>query len=346
MSSKGTVLITGINGYIAGNTAKEFLNAGYSVRGTARSLARTKELEAALKPYLDAGQLTIVEVPDITAPGAFDGAVRDVRAILHLAQPVSLSFTDPEPVIRAAREGTRSVLASALAHAGPSLRVVALAASIASVLGGKAPGALYTEADWNPVDADALPAGAPGRLIYAASKTAMERAFWGFRDAAAPPFAMAAVNPAFVAGAPAALPADPRRVSESARVVLDVLAGADGDLQAGDYALRAAVHVGDVARLFRWVVENAAAADGQRFIAANGQAGNGQAIADILREAYPERRGVIKEGEPGKGYAPGFAFTADGINFDNSKATKATGIKWIPYKETILETAKAFEKYL
>ena len=346
MGSKGIVLITGINGYIAGVTAKVFLEAGYSVRGTARSISSTKGIQEALKQYVDDGRLTFAEVPDIIVDGAFDKAVQGVHAILHLASPVSLSFTEAEPVIKAAREGTRTILSSAINHAGPSLRTIALAASIASILGGKPAGSYYTEEDWSPLDPDALPADPTGPTIYRASKTAAERTFWAFRASHKPAFTMSAVNPAFVSGPPLALPADPARLNETTRLTYDVLAGRDVDLQTGDYALRAAVHVRDVAALFLWVVENAAAADGQRYIAANGQATNGQAIADVLRAAYPLRRNVIKEGTPGEGYMPGYAFSPDGFNFDNTKATKATGIKWIPSEEMILETAKAFERYL
>ena len=74
MSNKGTVLVTGANGYIAARTVEAFLQAGYTVRGTARSKTTTQGLRDALAKYGD--KLEIVEVPDITAPGAFDNAVQ------------------------------------------------------------------------------------------------------------------------------------------------------------------------------------------------------------------------------------------------------------------------------
>jgi len=76
MSTKGTVLISGINGYIAARTAETFLEAGYSVRGTVRSLSSAKGLQDVLENYVEAGKLSIVEVPDITKDGAFDEAVK------------------------------------------------------------------------------------------------------------------------------------------------------------------------------------------------------------------------------------------------------------------------------
>jgi len=75
--SKGAVLITGVNGYIAAVAAKHFLDHGYPVRGTVRKQASAKDLiEGPLKEYAEAGNFTVVEVPDITVDGAFDQAVK------------------------------------------------------------------------------------------------------------------------------------------------------------------------------------------------------------------------------------------------------------------------------
>jgi nucleoside-diphosphate-sugar epimerase len=76
MSTKGTVLISGINGYIASRTAETLLEAGYSIRGTVRSLSSAKGLQHVFKVYVEAGKLSVVEVPDITKNGAFDEAVK------------------------------------------------------------------------------------------------------------------------------------------------------------------------------------------------------------------------------------------------------------------------------
>lgn len=75
--SKGQILITGVNGFIAARSAKYFLDQGYSVRGTVRRLESAKALlEEALVDYAKDGKFEVVEVPDITSPGAFDEAVK------------------------------------------------------------------------------------------------------------------------------------------------------------------------------------------------------------------------------------------------------------------------------
>ena len=74
MSGKGRVLLTGANGFLAARTVEAFLKAGYSVRGTVRSLASAQEVADALPEYAD--KLEFVSVPDITVTGAFDEAIK------------------------------------------------------------------------------------------------------------------------------------------------------------------------------------------------------------------------------------------------------------------------------
>lgn len=192
------VLISGINGYIAAQIARAFLEAGFKVRGTSRSTSSTASLtDGPLKSYFEAGQFEVVEVPDITVAGAFDQAVQGVHAIAHTASPVSLSFTDPEPVLHAAVNGTKSILESSL-KAGPQLRTVVFMSSIAAVFSNHEPPYTYTEKDWNNVSEDLvkqLGKNAPGPQIYIASKAAAEKAFWKFRDGNKPSAAFAAINP-------------------------------------------------------------------------------------------------------------------------------------------------------
>ena len=82
-SSNGkTVLITGINGYIASVLGQYLLTKGYSIRGTARSKRTTEPLlEGPYAPYLE--RIRIYEVPDMTVDGAFDEAVKGLYRTDH-----------------------------------------------------------------------------------------------------------------------------------------------------------------------------------------------------------------------------------------------------------------------
>jgi nucleoside-diphosphate-sugar epimerase len=127
--------------------------------------------------------------------------VLDVTAIAHLASPVSLSFTDPVPILHAAIAGTKTLLASALANGGPGLKAVVVMSSIASVRSSHPPPYTFTERDWNDFAEDMCAekgTDTPGMVIYAASKVAAERAFWEFKEREKPGWGMASVNPVYV----------------------------------------------------------------------------------------------------------------------------------------------------
>ncbi|KAK9790913.1 hypothetical protein SCARD494_08161 [Seiridium cardinale] len=96
-----------------------------------------------------------------------------------------------------------------------------------------------------------------------------------------------------------------------------------------------------------FVVENLEVLNGQRVIVGGRTAfGVPQAVADILQEAYPDRKHIIKEGTPGQGYSPTGESVASWADLDSSKAVKATGQDWISYKKMVLHAAKMFEGFL
>jgi nucleoside-diphosphate-sugar epimerase len=101
------------------------------------------------------------------------------------------------------------------------------------------------------------------------------------------------------------------------------------------------VDVRDVARLTLYPIEHPAEADGQRYIA-HAAEGHPQAIADILRKAFPEARNRIKEGTPGEGYTKGYQLSAEGVQIDSEKGRKALG-GWTAFEKSVVDTAKALE---
>ncbi|KAK7424753.1 hypothetical protein QQX98_000333 [Neonectria punicea] len=340
MTEKRIVLVTGANGYIAGPVIEAFLKAGYAIRGTVRSKASANALLDALSQYRN--DIEIVEVPDIVAPGAFDDAIKGVYAIAHLAAPVSFKFTDPDPVLEAAEEGTRGILKSALNES--SIKSFIQMSSIAAVMNKKEDSPRFTEADWNTESLEAVKQHgkkSPGPLIYLASKVASERAFWEFRVKNKPSFTMTAINPTFVMGPPVALESL-SKISETTAFILQVFAGQE--IPAPISPDPGYVDVRDIARVVVFGVKHADKADGERYILAKGVI-TPQAAADVLREAFPDRRDIIKTGTPGKGYYPGFSFPETRF-IDGSKAIKATGQDHYTAEQTIIDTAGFLEKYL
>ncbi|KAF9874898.1 hypothetical protein CkaCkLH20_07592 [Colletotrichum karsti] len=348
-STKGLVLITGSNGFIGARTVEAFLKAGYSVRAVTRSSSSAEGLLSALTKYTESGHLTTALVPDITAPGAFDEAVKDVTAITHLASPVNFKVRDADAIIGSAINGTTGILSSALK--APLLKSFVYMSSIVAVRGKgeKFLGRYVTEEDWNDEAEDALEkAGdeATGHHFYVVSKVKAERAFWEFREKNAEniKFTMTAINPVWVAGPPLILPEDPNKLSDTAIVAYQVMAGQEVPPVGPGNGTH--VDVRDVARLITFAVEHKDVADGQRYIAGgNGNVANVQAYCDLLRKAYPDRRDIILEGKPGEGYHQDYSIIQGSPMVDGSKAIKATGQNWIPFDKTILDAAKAYERY-
>ncbi|RBR26891.1 uncharacterized protein FIESC28_00317 [Fusarium coffeatum] len=348
-SSKGIVLVTGANGFIGARTVEAFLAANYSVRAAVRSQSSASSITSALPTYASSGQLTTLLVPDLTAIGAFDNAVKGATAIAHLAAPVDFSNTDIDYVINSSVQGTLGILKSALDE--PSIKSFVYMSSIVTVR-GRAPKYAekgYTEEDWNDQIEDTLSqagADATGHQIYIASKLKAERAFWEFRQkhAASISFTMTAINPVWVAGPPLILPEDPEKLSETAIVTYRIMNGQDMPAQGPGNGTH--VDVRDVARLVAFAVERKEVADGQRYIAGGNRLyANIQAYRDLLRKAYPGRKSIIGEGEPGKGYNQDYSTPKGGFLVNGSKAVKATGQDWIPFDQVTLDTAKVYEKY-
>lgn len=104
------------------------------------------------------------------------------------------------------------------------------------------------------------------------------------------------------------------------------------------------IDVRDTAAMHVWAAEHPQEADGQRYLMANGR-GTPQAAADILRKAYPERKEILV-GEPGSDYVEGWGWMKDGPSFEASKARRALGREFIRYDQSVLETAKVFERYV
>ncbi|KAK2004034.1 NAD dependent epimerase/dehydratase [Colletotrichum falcatum] len=348
-TTKGLALVTGANGFIGARTVEAFLLAGYSVRAAVRSQSSAAELTSALPSYAADGRLSVAIVPNITVPGAFADAVKDAAVIAHLASPVDFANRDAEQVLGAAVDGTQSILGSAAGE--PGLKSFVFMSSIVAIRGyaPRPEGHVATEADWNE-DAEAAleQAGEDANAfqVYQASKVKAERAFWEFRykSQGRVGFSMTAVNPVWVVGPPLILPKDPNRLSDTAIVPYRVMSGEELPLMGPGNGSH--VDVRDVARLIVFAAERPDVADGQRYIAGGStNYATVQAYYDVLRKAYPGRRDIIQEGEPGKGYMEDYSTPPDGRKVDGTKAVKATGQGWIPFEKMVLDAAKSYEIY-
>jgi nucleoside-diphosphate-sugar epimerase len=192
------VLVTGATGFIAQHCILQLLEAGYLVRGTARSSNRTQEVAGVLSPHLsEPGRELLsdfdVVVADLTNDEGWREAVTGCRFVLHVASPLprSAAKNDDELVVPA-RDGTLRVLRAA--HEAGVERVV-LTSSMSAIVYGNDRATTFDESDWSNLNGTRIGA-------YDKSKTIAERAAWSYVESLGPDVAMdlVVINPGLVLG--------------------------------------------------------------------------------------------------------------------------------------------------
>jgi dihydroflavonol-4-reductase len=192
------VLVTGATGFIAQHCILQLLEAGYLVRGTARSPGRTQEVADTLAPHLsDPAKVRLpdfdVVAADLTSDEGWKDAVTGCRFVLHVASPLprSAAKNDDELVIPA-RDGTLRVLRAAN-DAG--VERVVLTSSISAIVYGNDRSRTFDETDWTNLQGKRIGA-------YDRSKTIAERAAWDYIDSLGPGATtqLVVINPGLVLG--------------------------------------------------------------------------------------------------------------------------------------------------
>lgn len=267
------VLLTGISGFLGGHVALQLLNAGYTVRGSVRNLARADKVRDTLaKAGADVSRLEFVAL-DLLRDEGWAEAARDCRYLQHTASPFVLEIpADKMELIRPAVEGTERALNAALA-AGVE-RIVLTSSMAAIAYGhGRSRTAPFTAADWTNLAGDHVPP-------YQESKTRAERRAWEIMAAAGRRNDLATINPSGILGP--LLDEDP---GTSAALVIRMLNGSVPALPRLHMAL---VDVRDVAAA-HVAAMTVPGAGGQRFPMAERTLPFRDA-ADVLRPHYPDRR--------------------------------------------------------
>jgi nucleoside-diphosphate-sugar epimerase len=136
MSSKELVLITGATGHLGFKALLDLLAAGYKARIAVRSVAKEKivrENSAFKALNVSPDSYEFIITPDITVPGAYDDAIKDVNYVIHIASPLTggeMSTTEEyqkhfiEPAVNAAL----SILN--VAQREPSMKRVVITSSV------------------------------------------------------------------------------------------------------------------------------------------------------------------------------------------------------------------------
>lgn len=338
-STNKIILVTGINGYIASHIGLELLKKGYTVRGSSRSTSVEKHLlDGAFKGYDSQYQHAIV--PDMTADGAFDQAVKGVYAIIHTASPVHFNGTTVEDYYGPAVGGVRTILESTKG-AGPQLQSFVLTSSIAALSDRWKNSAthVYTEDDWNTSGDGVARKEFHAGVAYGASKALAEKFMWDWKEAKSPTFSMSSVLPGVVMGPPVSFPETPQGLNATLMPIWSIYSG--GKTMPPQIGQASYVDVRDVSAMHIWCAEHPEQSSGQRYMMTNGKAPP-QAIADLLRVKYPDRDIIV--GNPGEGYVEGYKYPPSEPKYVSVKAYRTLGVeRFRDFEVTIMDTINAFE---
>jgi hopanoid-associated sugar epimerase len=125
----GTILVTGVSGFVGAAVARRLAAQGWRVRG----LARASSPRANLTDF--PGELVEGDMRD---PAAMARALAGQDALAHVAADYRLWAPDPEEIVRANRDGTRIVMEAALAAGTRRIVYTSSVATIAPLKGGAA----------------------------------------------------------------------------------------------------------------------------------------------------------------------------------------------------------------
>lgn len=315
------VLLTGSTGFLGYIILTELLKRGYRVRAAVRSQNKAQKVLAgpsikALAPTEE--QLSFVTVPDMTAPGAYDDAVKGVTYIIHAASPIP-SFGDGEPpaldqleeaLVKNALKGALGMLESAHTKAGSSVRRVVMTSSTVAVVPfevymgqGTEPDRVWTSEDRIPV------AKGPYSFefqAYSAGKAAVLNASEEFVRTRSTTFDLVSITPSWIFGRDELVTdAASMRVGSTNSVLLGVLLGVKNDAGYGGNA----VYGPDVAKAHVLALEPRVKGN-QSFVLNTMM--NWEDAITIAKKYYPE------------------AFAAGKLREDGKQPTMA--LKWDPSK--------------
>ncbi|KAJ7480007.1 NAD-P-binding protein [Mycena galericulata] len=328
--SHGVVLITGITGFLATHTALALLEAGYSVKGTARTAAKAEAWVSKFATHKERYDYAVVS--DITSPGAFDDAVKGCDFIVHMASPVQWNPKDNEAdLLIPAINGTKNLLFATKNE--PRIQRVVFTSSLSAIIEPTVEtDKAVVETEWNPVTYDEAKASTNAAFVYRASKALAERVFWDYIRDEKPAWAGTTICPCGTFAPPIQPLVSLSGLNLSIQFMWDI---ANGKYKAGVPKLGSPFYVDgrDVAlahvRAIQLVV-----AKGQRYLLIGGSYVPDQFV-DVMHRHFPQ----VRENLP-----PFDLSTVGGspvLNYDATKVQRELGLKFTSLDTMVVDTISA-----
>ena len=332
--------MTGASGYMGYRALVLALEAGYRVRAAVRSQAKAEIILAApsIKALAPGSKLDFTIVPDIVADGAYDDAVKDVNAILHIASPPPIPTDDYErDIIVPSIKGILNILKASAKEL--SVKRIVITSSIIAVI--PFTDFMVTEDPQEVYTADNVipdPSGpyAHSFQAYGAAKTKALNATKEFVQTEKPAFDVINVMPGFIIGK-----------NELVTDSKDILSGTNAAAFApvlgnvSDLAYPGSLqHVNDVAKVHVLSLDPKIEGNQNFGIQTGGTDGVvwGDCI-DIVRKRFPE---AVKDGRlPATGTQP-----TRKVKYDTSKTEKVLGISFQSYEDALVSVTEHYLELL
>ncbi|EAA28184.1 NAD(P)-binding protein [Neurospora crassa] len=188
------ILVTGCNGLLASHVADQLLAAGYRVRGTVRNPDKCSYLTSLYSHrHGGPGKFELVEISDVTAPNAWDDAVKGVAGIVHCVGATDLTIQESDSAAQEELEWQVGLLEAAR-RAGTVKSFVFTSSAWALWMPDASKKVTLTEQSWNE-DAVALARDknvdpkTKGMAGFMALKTLVEQGIWEWVKREKPGFA-------------------------------------------------------------------------------------------------------------------------------------------------------------
>jgi len=326
MSQAQVVLVTGASGFLGSHVVDQLLDAGYKVRGTARS-AKANQLRAS---YTSVGDKFEVAVVDDLASSDLTDAFRGVDVLVHVGSPLAGNAA-ADVVMKSAVSGTRRVLEYALAA---RVRKVVVTSSIFALLHPRDywSGHVFGADDWNTQTyEEALSPEASAFDVYSASKKLAEEEVWKFAEDH-PEIDFATVLAPFLYGASGRGQARGELTSGTNGLFYPLLSGRKGRAVPEQVIIPGFVHVSDAARAHVLALKAAPSKKPKRIVVQGGNVTWKQAVEHLndVRPDLGERLPVVTGDEKEVG-SP--------ATFDTSSAARLIGLtEYIGWEETVEAT--------
>ena len=155
---------------------------------------------------------------------------------------------------------------------------------------------------------------------------------------------MFTINPDLVIGPPVQPPPSASALNATLQPIWEILSGSETSTLPG-FGTPGFVDVRDVAKIHIWCMEHPIQSRDKR-IRAHAGVERPYGLVGTLRQAYPERGDVIPRKELGIGYVGDKGGLRERDFVNGEQVTQVAAIRYISYKQSILETARVLELYL